>query len=73
MDWSEDVKRLFGGGALSGQVSQVLVSEEAHQQIEACRAARNQQKIIGVATGGAAVAYAALAVRDWRRREQTSL
>jgi hypothetical protein len=63
--WSDDVHRLLGGGAPS---SQVLVSEEAHQQIEACRDARTRQRVVGSVAGGAAAICAALAVLDRRRR-----
>ncbi|MFG1646692.1 hypothetical protein ACGFMK_41000 [Amycolatopsis sp. NPDC049252] len=63
--WSDDINRLLGGGAPS---SQVLVSEEAHQRIEACRDARTQQTAIGTVVGGAAVICAVLAVLDRRRR-----
>ncbi|MFI5586307.1 hypothetical protein ACIA5G_14795 [Amycolatopsis sp. NPDC051758] len=68
ISWSDDVNRLLGGGAPS---SQVLVSEDAHQQIEACRDARTRQTVIGTVAGGATVICAGFAVLDWRRRGRT--
>jgi len=65
--WSEEMRSVFAGGAAPVQGSQALVSEEAHQQIEACRDARDRQALLGTFSAGAAVICAGFAVFLRRR------
>ncbi|MFK0246861.1 hypothetical protein ACIQUM_19345 [Amycolatopsis azurea] len=66
-DWSEEMRSVFAGGAAPGQGSQTLVSEEAHQRIEACRDVRDRQTLVGTFSGGAAVLCAGFAIFLHRR------